>query len=49
VTGEAAALAVPARPTTVVNLRGRRGDPGIADVIYVGRPMFTTGGCLTWC
>ena len=42
-TGEAAALATPARPTTVVNLRGRRGDPGIVDVMYVGRPMCRGG------
>jgi hypothetical protein len=43
VTGRAAALAIPAGPTTVVNLRGRRDDPGIADVVYVGRPMYRGG------
>jgi Domain of unknown function (DUF4326) len=33
----------PAGPTTVVDLRGHRGDPGIADVVYVGRPMYRGG------
>jgi hypothetical protein len=25
--------------TTVVNLKGHRGDPGYADVVYVGRTL----------
>jgi len=29
--------------TTVVNLKGHRGDPAYADVIYVGRPMHRGG------
>lgn len=31
------------RPTTVVNLKGHQGDPGYADVVYVGRPMHRGG------
>ena len=30
-------------PTTVVNLKGHRDDPGYADVIYVGRAMHRGG------
>lgn len=30
-------------PTTVVNLKGHRGDPEYADVVYVGRPMHRGG------
>ncbi|WP_329167564.1 DUF4326 domain-containing protein [Streptomyces sp. NBC_01717] len=30
-------------PTTVVCLKGRRDDPEIGDVIYVGRPMYRGG------
>lgn len=30
-------------PTTVVDLHGRQGDPDLADVVYVGRPMFRGG------
>ncbi|HEY6796677.1 MAG TPA: DUF4326 domain-containing protein [Kineosporiaceae bacterium] len=29
--------------TTVVNLKGHRGDPDYADVVYVGRPMHRGG------
>lgn len=29
--------------TTVVNLRGRRDDPGYADVVYVGRAQYSGG------
>ncbi|MFD3907872.1 DUF4326 domain-containing protein [Streptomyces californicus] len=32
-----------AGPTTVVCLKGRRNDPGISDVVYVGRPMYRGG------
>ncbi|MFD8621728.1 DUF4326 domain-containing protein [Streptomyces sp. NPDC059513] len=32
-----------ARPTTVVCLKGRRDDPEIRDVVYVGRPMYQGG------
>ncbi|MFJ8351285.1 DUF4326 domain-containing protein [Streptomyces sp. NPDC094153] len=32
-----------AGPTTVVCLKGRRDDPGIKDVVYVGRPMYQGG------
>lgn len=35
--------AVPAGPTTVVCLKGRRDDPEIEDVVYVGRPMYRGG------
>ncbi|MFI9330296.1 DUF4326 domain-containing protein [Kitasatospora sp. NPDC052868] len=31
------------QPTTVVNLKGHRDDPGFADVVYVGRPMHRGG------
>lgn len=30
-------------PTTVVCLTGRRDDPAIADVVYVGRPLYQGG------
>ncbi|MCX4886000.1 DUF4326 domain-containing protein [Streptomyces sp. NBC_00847] len=30
-------------PTTVVCLKGRRDDPEIKDVVYVGRPMYRGG------
>ncbi|MDF4254656.1 DUF4326 domain-containing protein [Streptomyces sp. WMMB303] len=41
---EPARVAGPAPgPTTVVCLKGRRGDPSIADVLYVGRPMYQGG------
>lgn len=30
-------------PTTVVCLKGRRDDPEIKDVVYVGRPMYQGG------
>ncbi|MGW1043659.1 DUF4326 domain-containing protein [Streptomyces sp. NPDC002547] len=30
-------------PTTVVCLKGRRDDPEIRDVVYVGRPMYQGG------
>ncbi|MEU6237821.1 DUF4326 domain-containing protein [Kitasatospora sp. NPDC047058] len=30
-------------PTTVVNLKGHRDDPGYADVVYVGRAMHRGG------
>ena len=30
-------------PTTVVNLKGHRGDPDYADVVYVGRAMHRGG------
>ena len=30
-------------PTTVVNLKGHRGDPEYADVVYVGRAMHRGG------
>jgi hypothetical protein len=30
-------------PTTVVNLKGHRGDPAYADVVYVGRAMYRGG------
>ena len=29
--------------TTVVNLKGHRGDPGFADVVYVGRAVYRGG------
>ncbi len=29
--------------TTVVNMRGRRDDPGYADVVYVGRAQYSGG------
>ncbi|MGO4417185.1 DUF4326 domain-containing protein [Streptomyces sp. MCAF7] len=32
-----------AGPTTVVCLKGRRDDPEIRDVVYVGRPMYQGG------
>ncbi|WP_438297850.1 DUF4326 domain-containing protein, partial [Streptomyces sp. HUAS TT7] len=38
---ESAPLA--AGPTTVVCLKGRRDDPEIRDVLYVGRPMYRGG------
>jgi hypothetical protein len=31
------------RATTVVNLKGHRGDPEFADVVYVGRAMHRGG------
>ncbi|MGD6757298.1 DUF4326 domain-containing protein [Streptomyces sp. BH105] len=44
---EPATTAGPARtptgPTTVVCLKGRRDDPTIKDVVYVGRPMYRGG------
>jgi hypothetical protein len=33
-------------PTTVVNLKGHRGDPDYADVVYVGRTMHRGGWIL---
>ncbi|MGR3939065.1 DUF4326 domain-containing protein [Streptomyces sp. BRA346] len=33
-------------PTTVVCLKGRKGDPAIEDVVYVGRPMYQGGWSL---
>lgn len=35
--------AVPTGPTTVVCLKGRRDDPEIKGVVYVGRPMYRGG------
>lgn len=32
-----------AGPTTVVCLKGRRDDPAIGNVVYVGRPMYQGG------
>ncbi|MEU5610523.1 DUF4326 domain-containing protein [Streptomyces sparsogenes] len=40
------ALSAATGPTTVVCLKGRRGDPDIADVVYVGRPMYRGGWTL---
>ena len=42
-TAGAPAPVSPGGPATVVNLRGHRDAPDIADVIYVGRPMYRGG------
>ena len=38
-----AATTIVAGPTTVVCLKGRRDDPAIQGVVYVGRPMYQGG------
>jgi hypothetical protein len=42
-TAEATDGGARAGATMVVCLRGRRDDPGIADVVYVGRPLYRGG------